>query len=463
MAILIMGILMTMGIGVLRSTLEHLSLEETRSRLNHFQEIFVHYLRRNQRLPCPDVDDDGNYDGSEDLTGGICTRSSGVLPYAELGLDRHEVMDGWNHFFTYHVSNQTNTAADISVRCPSRHDWTASSVIRESFQGELTVTGSGTVDCAVAVVVSHGPNGDGAHTVDGYRNATVDAGVDELENADDDWTYSSHEFSGNHDDLLVSFSATELMAPLIREGSILAEGVLSSNLEATLTRIQGALFAFAAGRLNDHPGCPALPAWTVDTVYAEGEHVIPPGTKANGYFYEVVVGGTSVEQPTTWPTVVGQIEPEVGGSVQWNTVATVSSRNRHHRHDLPGGATTETSGVDGDVHDPMIGFVPFTTLSLSPSDVTDPWGNPIRYLVDGRCAGDTLVDDGLFFPASCGVSGTAYLLVSGGADGFDASHYSAGISSGCHASDRCVAVTVFELLDRMTSAGISVDTFTGCP
>ncbi|MBF0109213.1 MAG: hypothetical protein HQL76_08565 [Magnetococcales bacterium] len=460
-AILVMGIMMTMGMGILRASLENMSLGVTRSRMDHIHEILVHHLRRNGRLPCPDVFDDGAYDGREDGAPGACTHASGVLPFAELGLDRKDVLDGWNQFFTYHVSNQTNPAANMAIRCPANHDWTANIPLREGFEGEVAIN---TVNCVVAVVVSHGPNGDGAFTVDGYRNATTDAGTDELENADDDWVFIDLGFGPNYDDLVLSFSSSDLLAPLIRDGTVFSEGRLQGQLEATFSRIQGALFSFAAGQLSNPAQCPGIDSWSPGVDYEDGHYVIPPAVHINGYYYQVVEGhgGTSVAEPA-WSTDINKEEQESGGgTIVWKTVGPVALRNRYYPHNLPGAAMLPGSGNDDSVY---AGYVPFLTLGLKEDDVNDPWGNPIRYFVNAVRARNTLETDGLYFGPGVDVSGKAFMLVSGGADGFDEANYVAGIGSECATDsfDQCESMSVAELLNRMTAAGIPVDTFIGCP
>ena len=235
MAIMIIGILMTMGIGVLRASMERISLEVTKTRLSHVQDVMVHYLRRNKRLPCPDVyTDDQNFDGLQDPGGGAaCTNPIGILPYTDLGLERNEALDGWNHFFTYHVSTA------------SGNNWTASPTLSENSTGEMVVNGN---PGRVLVVVSHGPNGDGAFTVDGYQNVLPPVASVEAENTDNDPGYTDAIFTDTFDDILVSMTSAELLSPLLKDGTLKSNSALrNDDFETIKNTLLGSMLSTFSG------------------------------------------------------------------------------------------------------------------------------------------------------------------------------------------------------------------------
>lgn len=243
---------------MLRNNMELASQKTTESRLASIRETLIDYLRSHRRLPCPDVMADSvGFDGYEDLDAetGACRHPVGVLPYITLSIARNAVIDGWGHFFTYHVSNLSYTDSD----CGRSHDWTRVTTLREGLEGELHVGGNSAPQCNVLVVVSHGPNGDGAFSVDGYRNAMGDAGPLEIKNADGDYDYENRDFNGDatnyFDDVVLAMSPGELLAPLIKDGTVRSDSLVRADwfvqMRHSLSRylfsaFSGALCAFPA-------------------------------------------------------------------------------------------------------------------------------------------------------------------------------------------------------------------------
>src|SRR5688500_14370425 len=112
--VLIIGIIITMGIGTWTANLENQAHAATAQRKLAIKDALTGYLRRNNRLPCPDADFTA-FDGLENrATPGnpatACSAAFGILPYVTLGLSRDAVRDGWGNFFSYHVSNNPNAA-----------------------------------------------------------------------------------------------------------------------------------------------------------------------------------------------------------------------------------------------------------------------------------------------------------------------------------------------------------------
>jgi prepilin-type N-terminal cleavage/methylation domain-containing protein len=227
--VLIIGIVMTMGIGAWTANLENQALAATAQRQAAVKEALIGYLRRNKRLPCPDTDFTAP-DGVENrATAGnpatACSARFGVLPYVTLGLARDAVRDGWGNFYSYHVSNTTGGITD----------WTLTATFYPGNTGTLTVndrvggTATAIATSVVAVVVSHGRNGFGAYTIGGTRNTLPAAGTDELDNTNGtaDTTYFRREATtsdaatgGAFDDQLMFLTAADLLDPLFRDGSL---------------------------------------------------------------------------------------------------------------------------------------------------------------------------------------------------------------------------------------------------
>jgi len=73
----------------------------TRAVLDSVTQSITGYIIINKRFPCPDTDDDGveNLDLS-DLDNIKCSEQFGTLPWADLGIGRH---DAWGNAFNYAI------------------------------------------------------------------------------------------------------------------------------------------------------------------------------------------------------------------------------------------------------------------------------------------------------------------------------------------------------------------------
>lgn len=321
--VLIIGIVMTMGIGAWTANLENQAHAATAQRQNAIKEALTGYIRRNNRLPCPDTDFTAP-DGVENrATPGnpatACSARFGIIPYLTLGLARDAVRDGWGNFFSYHVSN---TAGGIT-------DWTLTASFRTGNTGTITVndrngaTVTAIATNVVAVVVSHGRNGFGAYSVGGTRNTLPAAGTDERENTDGtaNTTYFRREATtddaatgGAFDDQVMYLGAADLLDPLFRDG--------------TLRSPQAAVY---------------------DLLQKQKQLLIGYSMGYNNPSY----GGSSC---TSW-----------GASPRCRVVLA---------------ADTSDGWVDGG-NGNANGLVPYLDLGLSLSDALDPWGMRLRYVLNG--------------------------------------------------------------------------------
>ncbi|SDF75415.1 hypothetical protein SAMN05216241_102233 [Limimonas halophila] len=140
----------------------------TAERLAAAERALVRYATRKGKLPCPADGTVGlrSEDGSTEQTAATsdnCTidPENAVLPWAELGLQPTKALDGWDRRISY-FPNLPDRDAEIA-----------------------SVTGA---DDAVAfVLVSHGANGLGAHTINGTHVPGVGgSSQDEQDNVDGD-------------------------------------------------------------------------------------------------------------------------------------------------------------------------------------------------------------------------------------------------------------------------------------
>ena len=237
----LIGIVMTMGLKMVVSTLENATYSETKSKQERVKLALIGYLRTNGRLPCPDITTD-----PADLSYGLqdrqtpadpdsaCSAAGGVVtsvPWRDIGLSRDDVLDGWGNFITYRVANNIDTI-----------NWTSKTVGTPFTIAQLgSPTPSGLVGqerngggltpiapTPVVVVISHGKNGLGARTVKGTQNTAPVAGTDELTNATINSlnyvkraiTEDAAALGGAYDDVVMFITPQDLLQPLVSEGTM---------------------------------------------------------------------------------------------------------------------------------------------------------------------------------------------------------------------------------------------------
>jgi hypothetical protein len=254
-----------MGIGAWTANLENQAHAATAQRQAAIKEALTGYLRRNNRLPCPDTDFTAP-DGVENRTTPgdpttTCSAAFGIVPYTTLGLARDAARDGWGNFFSFHVSN-TNISAGANGNWSANTDWTRGAWFRTGNTGLITVntrngaTVTAIATSVVAVVVSHGRNGLGAHTVGGTRHTLPASGTDEESNTNAGTTYYRRDLTtddaatgGPFDDHMLILTANDLLEPLFRDGSLRAPAALAND---ALQKIKLALIGHAMGFLSSY-------------------------------------------------------------------------------------------------------------------------------------------------------------------------------------------------------------------
>jgi prepilin-type N-terminal cleavage/methylation domain-containing protein len=258
--VLVIGIVLTMGIGAWTANLENQAHAATAQRQVAIKDALSGYVRRNNRLPCPD----NNFaapDGVENRTTAgdpttACSVAFGILPYATLGIARDAARDGWGNFLSYHVSN-TNVTVAANGSWSANTDWSRSAWFRSGNTGLITVndrngaTVTPIATAVVAVVVSHGRNGFGAYTVGGTRNTLPPVGSDEESNTNGNTTYYRREpttsdaaTGGPFDDHVLILTANDLLEPLFRDGSLRAPASVANE---ALQRFKMAVIGHAMG------------------------------------------------------------------------------------------------------------------------------------------------------------------------------------------------------------------------
>jgi prepilin-type N-terminal cleavage/methylation domain-containing protein len=188
-------------------------IRDTRSALEQARTALVGYALRapgglpQLQLPCPDLATPGPagqaHDGLEDRRpDGRCAALAGLLPWRTLGLPEG---DAWGNWLGYGVAPDWLSTADLLQVCPDG-----------ACPQPLT---------AAAVIVSHGPNGLGAHNAQDTENLAP-GHSDEQENLDGDHRFIQRPYrapdrpGGEFDDLLLPLSPDWLRGRLCEPASV---------------------------------------------------------------------------------------------------------------------------------------------------------------------------------------------------------------------------------------------------
>lgn len=209
--LIIVGLLLAGLFTTLRTQFELRRAEETRTVLEEAKEALMGYVLANKFLPCPDTNAVPN--GTEGpRVANECLPLEGVLPWQVLGV---RGLDAWGRYIRYRVSSNFSNdnmfflisdTGDIRVN---------------SDTGTLTIS-------AIAVLMSHGPNGFGGRNTTQASPANqmpAPAGIDEIENTNANLTYIAHtptpQGSANEfDDSVNWISSTILVNRMVAAGQL---------------------------------------------------------------------------------------------------------------------------------------------------------------------------------------------------------------------------------------------------
>lgn len=204
-AILILGIVGTLGLTGYRAVCEHRAYSVTDQRLERAFAALAHYVRRTGALPCPaSVDSKG---ASLDQGGMGCSPNIGTLPYVALGMSERDVQDGWNRHIVYAMEPNLHPAQmDIQ---------THGHVLGPFCEAEsetLTIThniGQPMSTHPAVVLISHGPTGPNTHDPSKAYNA---APTPDFVDQSDDSTFDDIVRFVSRDNLLAFYAQTSCPA-----------------------------------------------------------------------------------------------------------------------------------------------------------------------------------------------------------------------------------------------------------
>ncbi len=197
-AVAIFGLLASGAIMATSAWLGKQALDKTAKNLDRIESALTVYVVQNGGLPCP-------YNNAVTPPTAVATCSDanpllaaqafvGIVPYRVLGLQRTDVLDGWNRYITYAIDSDWRFFGTYQP-------FFDGSGALETLQGlatvgadaNLRVQDAGEADCwapsnqpacAAYVLVSHGEDGNGAFTnFNGGQRAVAPGGA-EAENSD---------------------------------------------------------------------------------------------------------------------------------------------------------------------------------------------------------------------------------------------------------------------------------------
>ncbi len=189
--LVVLGAIMTLGVGVLSSIVKNNKMRETESILEEVRESLVGYVMTNGRLPCPDADGDGH----EDSSSGSCTCSlpDCFLPYVTINV---RGSDAYGRKLYYNVDSIFTTFSTLRGFCVHAPYITPSIQV------------SSNSDCSsgyyIAAIVISG----------GRKDSDGDNLILDGENADNDscFVQESVSISNNYDDFTKEISLAWLLS-----------------------------------------------------------------------------------------------------------------------------------------------------------------------------------------------------------------------------------------------------------
>lgn len=154
----ILSLLLVGVLGPLRTQIESRDRDRAQQQLEEIKEAVLGFAEAQGRLPCPDVNDNGQ----EDPPGGAggCTNRAGDVPWRTLGVTR---LDPWNTTYRYRVADNFEDSIFPATITPPVDCTTPAG--QSSFalctDGDITIqdgTGVTITDNIPAVVLSYGAN-----------------------------------------------------------------------------------------------------------------------------------------------------------------------------------------------------------------------------------------------------------------------------------------------------------------
>ncbi len=200
--LVIVGLLLSGLLPALSGKLEQQHRNDTLKQIDDIREALTGYAIINGRLPCPASPSISS--GTSGAGMADCTLSSGVLPWATLGVSE---TDAWGRRYTYAAASSF-TSANFTL----------------TSSGNLNIKSAATGGASLAlnmpaVFISHGSNGYGAYTTQGTQ-IPLGNSADETENSNGDTLFVAHDLSPAYDDYVTWVSPNILSSRMVAAGKL---------------------------------------------------------------------------------------------------------------------------------------------------------------------------------------------------------------------------------------------------
>lgn len=248
--LVIISLIATVGLGALSTYAISQRLAALRTGQQTVRDALTNFVLKSNRLPCPAkatlprTDPDYGREKCADASLQVSNALHGVVPWVTLGLAAEAVDDPWYRRYSYWVSRSA-TQLNANTLPAMGGSMSVHSSAPTSASNQINACpGTNDNSCnnlAVVVLISHGPNGNGAYTGDGQQLAN--GGQNEAENSDNSneafVRAEPSEVAGNvFDDVVLALNPEELLRPLIARDEIRsARAITDERMRETLDEV----------------------------------------------------------------------------------------------------------------------------------------------------------------------------------------------------------------------------------
>lgn len=249
--LVIIGLIVGAGVTTIVPILQSSKVNDATAKLNKIADALLVYGMRYACLPCPangalatgganngqSLDGGGAAVAAGACTANVCTTANGVVPWLALGLAEADITDPWGNRISYQLSanNTVTTCTGAGFAARNGHLQTSGGFSRTTngatpcyplgwitvndAAGNPIAAGGGAAEGAAFVLVSHGPDGEGARAAGtGTLRASPSASANQAENSNGDAVFVQDVVNSsggaNHFDDIVKWSAAPLLVQL---------------------------------------------------------------------------------------------------------------------------------------------------------------------------------------------------------------------------------------------------------
>ena len=168
-AILILGIIGTLGVSSYRTISEHKAYSTTEKHIEHIFMALANHAKRTGSIPCPASPESSGVGANQGTMG--CPQLVGLVPYETLGISERETNDGWQRPITY-AMDQALHPSQLDIQS---HESVLGPFCEATLSG-LTVThniGQPTTLHPAVILISQGPTGSNSSDPSKAYNAAL--------------------------------------------------------------------------------------------------------------------------------------------------------------------------------------------------------------------------------------------------------------------------------------------------